>query len=1096
MVRQKVATFLVAMIGVLALASGSVFGQDFSGTLSGVVHDAGGGAMPGVSVTAVQTESGLTRTVFTNETGSYRIPALPVGTYAVTAEISGFKQAVRRGITLAVAQVGVVDFTLEVGDVQESVTVTGVPPLVNVGMSSTAGLIRNEQIKDLPLQGRSFFELMTLNSGSLSNRSNTTNGDNPSFSIGGSRPDQNRFTINGADYVGINSKRSYTAPQGISGYLLGVEAVQEFNTQSGAYGAEYGKRAGAQVTIVTKSGTNELHGSAFEYLRDSALDTRNYFDTGALPPFRRNQFGGSIGGPIRRNKLFVFATYEGFRQTLGLSEFGYVPDLQMRQGLLPEASGQYVPVANLEPRMLPLFQYWPLPTGPELLQNGLPSGLAIYSKNPKQPIQETYGSVRFDYNISSKDVVSSNVTLDRGTRNTPAGAFTNYEVTNLSTLSAQETHIFSPTLLSVASFGFSKAYSTLEALVTAGPWPDNLLFRSGSNPNAGINIQISSQGTSVSTLPSNTQGGVNLIAAYRQILSVSDDLKWSKGIHYLTVGGWFQRTEGSVTGGGAGNNVGAVRYPTFQDFLQDRPDRFASLASKTQLITVYPEAAWYVQDEMKLRSNFTVRVGLRDEIAPMTYDKNGRNSNYWRGPDGILLTDPVLGQTSLLKTSNNLALWQPRVGAVWDPSGTGRTAVRASIGIHNDLQDNQATRLTVNPPFNSVLTYLNTPLWSLIPAAVGSAPPQCTVVGQTNPPCVMYAPSSVDENMRLPTIYQYTVTLERQLGQDFAVQGGYAGSRSYHQPQTTDPNTIAPVLCTAPAGCLAGGVLPASQRDIVPQGTLYVPVGSRPNPLLSSGTATYYVGTGHYNALNVSLTKRQSHGLAFKASYTWAHAMDTQSATATGGANNEPSSTVHPYNVALDEGTAAYDLTHQFNANFSYRLPFGQGAGGWVEKLIGGWQWNGVYSASSGFPFTPLVGTNRSGDGTNSQPTDVVNLNPNFKGNPILGVEAFKKTGRYFDPNAFSLPLAGTYGNATRGMFRGPGFWNLDTSFFKTIPLNGRPNLQFRMEVFNVLNHTNFGFPNWVIFSGTAISPTAGTITNTVTGGNSRVIQLALRLDF
>src|SRR5881396_2231220 len=293
--------FVAGIIALIVSGNGLVFGQEFSATMSGVVHDANGGLVPGVNVTAKHIESGLTRTVITSETGSYRMPALPVGEYEVTAELSGFKQQVRRGVTLVVAQEAVVNLTLDVGDLKEQITVTEEAQIVNTTMSSTSGLVTGEQIKNLPLNGRSFLELMRLNSDVITNRSNTANGDQPSFSIAGKRPDQNRFTINGMDYVGNNAAGVYTSPQGISGYLLGVDAVREFNVLGHTYGAEYGKRAGAQVTIVTTSGTNQWRGSVFEYLRNSALDTRNFFDVAnapnptPVPQFQRNQYGRAFG---------------------------------------------------------------------------------------------------------------------------------------------------------------------------------------------------------------------------------------------------------------------------------------------------------------------------------------------------------------------------------------------------------------------------------------------------------------------------------------------------------------------------------------------------------------------------------------------------------------------------------------------------------------------------------------------------------------------------------------------------------------------------------------------------------------------------------
>src|SRR2546427_6427502 len=299
----RLATTLMGILAVIALAGGLVFGQNFSAAISGVVRDATGAVLPGVSVTAKHTETGLTRTVITNETGDYRMPALPVGAYEVTAELSGFKQQVRRGITLVVAQEAVVNLTLDVGDIKDQITVTEETSIVNTTLSSVSGLINEQQIKEMPLNGRSFNDLLLLNSNVNDNRSNTGAGG-PSFSIAGKRLETNRWTINGMDYVGTNSQGTANAPNGMSDQLLGVEAVREYNVLGHSYGAEYGKRSGGQVTVVTTSGTNQWHGAAFEYLRNNHLDARNFFSsTEGAPPFKANQVGGSLGGPIVRDKM-------------------------------------------------------------------------------------------------------------------------------------------------------------------------------------------------------------------------------------------------------------------------------------------------------------------------------------------------------------------------------------------------------------------------------------------------------------------------------------------------------------------------------------------------------------------------------------------------------------------------------------------------------------------------------------------------------------------------------------------------------------------------------------------------------------------------
>src|SRR2546422_4381355 len=308
------------IIGLIALGSCLVFAQGSTAAISGVVRDATGAVVPGATVTARHIESGLARTAVSSENGGYNVQFLPVGAYELTTELPGFKHQVRRGINLVVGQEAVVNLTLEVGAAAELVTVTDEAPIVNTTLSSTSGLINETQIKELPLNGRSFDQLLTLNVGTVDNRSNVSNNAWTSFSVAGKRPETNRFLMNGVDYLGSNSGGTYITPSGSSGQLLGVEAVREYNVLQHTYGAEYGKRAGAQVTVVSSSGTNQMHGDLFEYVRNSALDARNFFDdTIGAPPFKRNQFGGALGGPLKKDKMFLFGNYEGFRERLAVS---------------------------------------------------------------------------------------------------------------------------------------------------------------------------------------------------------------------------------------------------------------------------------------------------------------------------------------------------------------------------------------------------------------------------------------------------------------------------------------------------------------------------------------------------------------------------------------------------------------------------------------------------------------------------------------------------------------------------------------------------------------------------------------------------------
>src|SRR6266704_5210231 len=383
-----------AIVGLIALGSCLVFAQGSTGTISGVVHDSSGAVIPGVTVTAKHIDSGLTRSAVSRETGGYNFQLLPVGAYEITTERPGFKQEIRRGINLVVGQEAVVNLTLEVGTVAETVTVTGKAPIVNTTLASTSGLVNESQIKDLPLNGRGFDQLMMVTPGTVNYTSNVNLNGN-FFSVVGRRPEENTFSINGVEYIGSNSAGQPIGPAGASGQTLGVDAVREFNLLQHSYGAEYGKRAGGHVVTVTTSGTNQWHGSVFEYLRNSALDARNFFDDRiGAPPFQRNEFGGSLGGPIKKDKAFLFGNYEGFRQRLAVSNKAIVPDLQFRQGLLPcylanpttpvacgSNPGQYVTVPNLKSGMLPFANnFWlepngnELPVAPGLSNAGLPTG--------------------------------------------------------------------------------------------------------------------------------------------------------------------------------------------------------------------------------------------------------------------------------------------------------------------------------------------------------------------------------------------------------------------------------------------------------------------------------------------------------------------------------------------------------------------------------------------------------------------------------------------------------------------------------------------------------------------------------------------------
>ena len=547
-----------------------------AGTVSGVVVDASGAAVAGATVTVKSLETGVARVVTTNPAGAYTVLSLSVGPCEVKAGKQGFKTTVRTGIRLEVGQRAVVNFRLEVGEVKQEVTVSGGNLLVNTSVTSVSGLVGESEIKELPLNGRSFDNLLTLNPGTLnfsalkSAQTITSNGN--TFSVEGRRTYENLFLLNGIEYTGT-SQLAIT-PGGVSGQLLGIDAVREFNVLTGAYPAEYGKRAGAQVAIVTQSGSNTLHGSLFEFLRNSALDARNFFDQEFVPPFRRNQFGGSLGGPLAPGKLFLFGNYEGFRQSLAVSDVSVVPDQLARQGSLPNASGIYAPVSASTRRCCPTCL-----SGLSRMARSCSSTVSRAERrsayyNPRQSIREDFGTLRADAPIRSRDSVSAAYTIDDGDSLTPLAdpLFGSALALRSQVASFQETHVFSPQLLNVFLAGFSRAGFNFEPFSFAD-FPSSLAFVSGRGP-GGIVIGGGLTTTGASAI---TSAGPNNAARTwngRNLFTYSDDLHILKGVHQLSLGVWFQRLQDNEDT--ASRQMGQASFTSLADVPPGNREQFSS----------------------------------------------------------------------------------------------------------------------------------------------------------------------------------------------------------------------------------------------------------------------------------------------------------------------------------------------------------------------------------------------------------------------------------------------------------------------------------------------------------------------------------------
>src|ERR1700687_4379329 len=498
-------------------------------SISGTIVDATGGFLPGASVTVRNLETGSLHIAPTDDAGRYVAPALEVGPYEIRADKTGFRPEVRTGVTLVVGQHAELDLTLTVGPVQEAVIVQEDSPTVSVTTQDISGLVGERQVKDLPLNGRSYDQLLTLNPGIVNYTSQRAGGTGTSnsvvgsmFSSSGHRPQENLYLLNGVEFTSASEINN--TPGGVSGQLLGVDAVREFAVGKDIYGAGYGKRPGAQVNIVTASGTNQLHGSVYEFARNNALDARNFFDQGAIPEFQRNVFGASLSGPLRKDKTFLFGNYEGFRQNLGLSDLTLVPDAASRASA----------VASVKP----LLALWPVANGPELLTStGAPSGIAEAFSNPVQNIREDFGTARFDQIFSDKDAFAGVYTVDDSEAHSPTNnpyslvdIFLREQVASLS-----ETHAFSPRLLNKATFGFSRGGFYFNGGTTAN-------LPGWIHPGQPVGAVVVGGGTTLNGASQITNGGTNAgsnLTAVRNLFTASDQVTFTHGRHSFDFGLWF-----------------------------------------------------------------------------------------------------------------------------------------------------------------------------------------------------------------------------------------------------------------------------------------------------------------------------------------------------------------------------------------------------------------------------------------------------------------------------------------------------------------------------------------------------------------------------
>lgn len=1070
-----------------------------SAEISGRAQDQSGAGIGGATVTVKSLETGFSKSVTTDDVGNFEVLSLPLGLQEVRAVKSGFKAAVRTGINLQVGQNANVTLQLEIGEVQQEVVVTADTPVVNTTTSSVSGMVGEREVKDLPLNGRSFDNLITLNPGTINyalKSANTSTSNGNTFSVAGRRTAENLFLLNGIEYTG--SSQLGNTPGGVSGQLLGIDAVREFNVLTNNYSAAYGKRAGAQVSVVTQSGTNTVHGAVFEFLRNSKLDARNYFTQAPVSPsYQQNQFGGALGGPLQKNRWFLFGNYEGFRQAQMLSSTSVVPDNCVRSGGFPvSVSGTLTcgpGVTGENPAMLAYMAFWPVQNGQELTSPAVTASGTAYSYNyPKQYIREDFGTARTDYILGSDDTLSGAYTVDDGYSRIPLvdPLFASGTPLRMQVGSLQETHTFSPNMLNTARLGFSRAAFNLIS-VPLTTIPANLDFVTGAGP-GGITVggglsTTAGSGTITAAGPNNAAGVWNR----RNLFTYADDVQMSKGAHQLAFGVWFQRMQDNEFS--ASRQTGVVAFANLMSFLQGNVATVGGSPGTFQVVPKATEIGWrslfgagYADDTIRLTNRLNLEAGLRYEFTTGWNALQGRAADYVT-QNGVLLTAPVVGN-SVFTTNNAKKLFSPRVSLAWDVFGTGSTAIRAGFGTYYSLIDDLAFLLNSLPPYNGSYTFTGQ-LSSIAPINSSFSEPTCGPGVAT--PCATYAPQGVQPNAKTPTVEEWTFGIEQKLNVNTALRLTYVGSHGYHGFIAIDPNSIPAQICQA-ASCSAGGT--STTHVNVSQGQQYIPAGTRPNPFLNAGFFWYNEGNSSYNAIETEINHRFGHGLQLRGSYTWSKNLDMNSALTIAQSANEPQMIMDRNDLRRDWGPSALNAAQQLSISGRYELPIGPGkrwlnaTHGLERKLAGGWQISGISTFLSGFPLTPLDGSNRSGDGDTRNPD-----RPNYASG-VPGPIVTHSPKQWYNPAAFVLPMIGTYGDVGRGVLTGPGLADVDFSVLKSTAITEGVTLEFRAEAFNIFNRVNFGAPNATVFSGTSTSLQAGQISTLAT--TPRQIQFGLKLLF
>ena len=1099
-----------------ALVSIQVHAQVTGATLSGTVTDTSGGIIRDAEVSVKNTATGISRAVTVDSAGFYTVPNLLAGIYEVRVTAAGFSTALQSDLTLAVGAQQQLNFSLRVGTATETVKVTAATQ-IELTSSTLTGHVDSQTVLDLPLNGRDWTSLATLHPGVnlIENQMDYSLGSargNRGFgaqlTVSGQRTTNNNYRLDG---VSVNDYAN-SGPGNVIGAAVGVDAIQEFSVLTGGFSAEYGKATGGVINAITKSGTNDFHGDVYEFLRNSALDSRDYFSRSGNTPvaaFRRNQFGAAAGGSIIKDKTFIFGDYEGMRQAKGITTTIKVPSDSARAGTLhydpagppPNLCTVTMPgtcTVTVDPAAAAELVMFPHATpGTSVLDSGkfINSGLQI--------VPENFYTVRVDHKLGTKDTLFGTYLFDDTDLKQP-DAFNNDILnthTTRQTVVLEESHTFGASVVNAARVGFSRTHA--RNLTPAGAVNSAALLTSlGSMPGQTAPMMAISGYT-------RNQGGVGSAPFFDHVLNnyqFSDDAFWTFGVHNLKFGTDIERMQYNLTA--HENPGGRWNFANLAAFLTNNAKHFeagipSTITPRELRQTLF---AGYVQDDWRFRPNLTLNLGLRYEMTTAINDAQGKITNVVdiAGPklqcgtlfnsgfnpgNGVPPAGSACDSVGPYFSNPTRLNFAPRIGFAWDPFRDGKTSVRAAFGIYDVLPlpgyfltlQNQSAPFIIFDSVDKPSSGTNTLAGQFYSGGAGllTNPPKGARLGAL-------ATSTIEAHPHRSYVLQWNLNVQRQIAPDLSVSLGYVGSHGVHMLiRGDDGNMTIPTLTSA--GYLFPCGPPINPDGSCTAGNNAAGTSAKINQSLGIIRYLYWGSDSFYDAMNLSIDKRLSHGFQFQVAYTWSKSIDDNSSTIAGDTFGNSINSLYWFAPKSLRGLSDFNVGQSAAINMLWAVPTPKSWNGFVKSAVGGWQLGGIFKINTGIPTTVIINGDPAGLGNSGAdqfgiPNRIPGCDPvnhNYIGgtNPSyiniscytlptapasFAAQCASFSGVTTPPPAGRGYCANLLGNAGRNTVIGPKLVNLDFSVLKNIPIHRISetfNVQFRAEIFNIFNHTNFNPP-------------------------------------